>query len=119
MPTPVYGVVSLRIDGNAYDIAGEWTYDIGGTGRESVIGANGLVGHKIVPRAAYIEGNVFDRGDLSLEQLRSIQDSTATLHLRNGKTVWLRGAAQVGELTVAANEGTIQLRLEGVAGGEA
>ncbi len=119
MPSRVYGVLSLRVGGQPLEIGTEWTYDIGGITRETVLGAGGPIGHKIMPIAAYIEGTVYDAPDVPLSSFKAIQGQDVTLHLYNGKTVYLRSAAQVGELTVEGHEGAIKLRLEGISGGEA
>ncbi len=113
-----FGVVSVRVDGEALEISGAWTYDIGGVSRESVMGAERPVGTKIVPTIPYIEGEVFDKADVPLSTIKGIQNATATLLLRNGKTIVLRGASQIGELPVDGSEGKMTLRLEGVEGQE-
>lgn len=118
MATPIFGVLSVRVKGKPLEIAGDWVFSPGGTSRESKLGSNGVVGMKISPTVPYAEGTVFDRGDVSLEDLRGIQDAPATLHMRNGKTYFLRGASQVGELEVNLAEGEIRVRLEAIEGGE-
>lgn len=118
MASPVFGVVSVRVDGEALEITGEWTYDLGGVSRESVMGAERPVGFKIMPTIPYMEGEAFDLADIPLATIKAIQDTTATLLLRNGKTFVLRGASQVGELPVNGAEGKMTLRLEGVEGQE-
>jgi len=113
-----FGVVSVRVDGEALEISGAWTYDIGGISRESVMGAERPVGTKVMPTVPYIEGTVYDKADVPLSSIKGIQGATATLSLRNGKTIVLRGASQIGELPVDGQEGTMTLRLEGVEGQE-
>lgn len=118
MASPAFGVVSVRVNGKALSISGEWTYDLGGISRESVMGAERPVGFKVVPTIPFIEGEVFDAEDVPLNTIKGIQDTTVTLLLRNGKTIALRGASQVGELVINAGEGKMTLRLEGVEGQE-
>lgn len=119
MATRMYGVLSLRADGEALEIATEWTFDLSAFTRETAMGANGPVGHKFTPVAPYFEGEVFDTPEITFDKLKAIQGVSATLQLRSGKTLWLRDAAQVGELTGEAHEGKYRLRLEGREGGEA
>lgn len=119
MASPLYGVLSMRVDGDALSISGEWTYDVGGRSREEVMGADGVVGFKVTPMPSYFEGTVFDHPDTNINSIKAIQDVSATLSLRNGKTIVLVDASQVGELAVDAQEGTMTLRLVGTKGYEA
>lgn len=119
MSSPQYGVLSLRVDGDALSISGEWTYDVGGRSREEVMGADGVVGFKVTPMPSYFEGTVYDHPDVNINKFRAIQDVSATLSLRNGKTIVLVQASQTGELPVDAQEGTMTLRLVGLNGYEA
>ena len=119
MASPVFGVVSVRVNGSALSITGEWTYDIGGLSRETVMGAERPVGVKVMPTTPYIEGEIFDLPEIPISDIKGIQDATITLALRNGKIITLRGASQVGELPVNGAEGKMSLRLEGIEGQEA
>lgn len=118
MASQFYGAVSLRIEGEPFEFDAEVTYDIGGESFETVMGAQKPAGLKVMPTAPYIEGTIRDRDDLDLAALKGLKDASITLLLRNGKTIWLNGAAQVGEMAVNAAEGGIAFRFEGQTGGE-
>lgn len=80
----VGGQIQFQIDGEIYDAKGAFTYNIGGFGRDPVVGEDGIHGFSETARVARIEGEITDMGNLSLDFLQSIDDATVTLTLFKG-----------------------------------
>jgi len=114
----VGGIIELKIDGKIQSAKGNFTYNLGRPLRESVIGADTVHGYKETPQAAFIEGEITDREDLSLEELVTTTDATVYLRLANTKVIVLRNAWFAGEGTGNTEEGNIAVRFEGMSGEE-
>lgn len=109
------GVIQLQVDGELYDAKGNFTYNLGRPQREAIVGSDRVHGFKETPQVGFIEGEITDRRDFSLDSLVSIRDATVTLQLANGKVVVLRNAWYAGEGTGNTEEGNIAVRFEGQA----
>lgn len=109
----VGGVITAAVNGQRFLVRGNWTYSASKTMRESIVGSDGVHGYKETPRAAFIEGELTDRGDLDLQALSQTTDATVTLELANGKVVALRNAWAAGEWTGNTEEGNTAVRFEG------
>ncbi len=118
MSNRVGGIIELKVDGSQYSAKGNFTYNIGRPKKEAVVGADKTHGYKETPQAAFIEGEITDRANLSLDKLTSIDNATAMLRLANGKLIVLRQAWYAGEGTGNTEEGNIAFRLEGMDGEE-
>lgn len=114
----VGGLISVKVNGEMYSAKGNFTYNIGRPKRDAVVGHDKTHGYKEIPQVAFIEGEITDRSDLSLEAVLAIVDATATLELANGKVIILRDAWYAGEGTGNTEEGNIPFRLEGMDGEE-
>jgi len=114
----VGGIIFFKVNGVMFNAKGSFTYNIGSPKREAVVGADAVHGFKEMPQVAYIEGAVTDSDELDLEALLSLRDATATLELANGKAIVLREAFFAGDGNVTTEEGEIEVRFEGLAGGE-
>lgn len=114
----VGGIIELKIDGQLHSAKGNFTYNLGRPLRESVIGADTVHGFKETPQAAFIEGEITDRAELSLEALVNTTNATVYLRLANGKVIVLRNAWFAGEGTGNTEEGNIAVRFEGMSGEE-
>ena len=110
----VGGIIELAVNGEVQQAKGAFTYNLGRSKREAVVGADGVHGYKEVPQVAFFEGAITDRQDLDLDGLVTIRDATATLSLANGKIVALFHAWYAGEGTVNTEEGEIGVRFEGL-----
>jgi hypothetical protein len=108
------GVLQIQINGDVYDAAGDFTYNLGFAKREGLVGPSGVQGYSEMPQIPFIEGTVRDSRDLNEEQLLTVKDATITLLHANGKTILLRDAWQANEGNFATNEGTIEVRFEGM-----
>ena len=114
----VGGIIELKINGTVHSAKGNFTYNIGRPVREAVIGADTVHGFKETPQAAFIEGEITDNADLSLEDLVTTEDATVYLRLANSKIIVLRQAWFAGEGTGNTEEGNIAVRFEGKSGEE-
>lgn len=104
------GAISLDLDGELQEAKGNFSYNLGHPKREEIIGADGVHGYKETPQAAYIEGEVTDRGDLNVAALVTAENKTVTLSLGNGKAIVLREAWFSAEGQVQTEEGNIQIK---------
>lgn len=112
------GIITFQIDGEVYDAKGNFTYNLGRPMNEAIQGADRIHGYRSTPQVAFIEGEITDRRELSLEQLVAIENSTITLQLANGKIIVLKDANFASEGTGNTEEGNIGVRFEGETGEE-
>lgn len=108
------GIIELKVDGRVYKAKGNFTYNLGRNRREGVVGADTVHGYKETPQVPFIEGEVTDGPDFSLDALTKIENATAYLRLANNKLIVLREAWYAGEGTGNTEEGNIGMRLEGM-----
>lgn len=118
MGSRLSGTLFIKVDGDAYDVVGEFTYDIGSPKREALVGGDKVHGFKETPKVPYVEGEFRDRGTLSLKKLFAIDDATVTLQLANGKIILIRNAWYAGDGTVGSENANIKVRFEGLSGEE-
>ena len=107
------GTIFFSVDGERFDAKGNFSYNLGAPKRDTIHGADGVHGYKETIQAAFIEGEITDRGDLSLDRLVRMTGVTVTLELANGKVIVLRDAWFAGDGTGTTEEGAIQVRFEG------
>lgn len=110
------GIIELQIDGAIYQAKGAFTYGLGKAVREAIVGHDEVHGYKETPVAPFIEGEITDSSDLSLDGLAAVTDSTVTLRLANGKVIALRNAwcTNPDGLGASTEEGNISVRFEGL-----
>lgn len=104
------GTIALDLDGVLQEPKGNFSYNLGYPTREEIVGADGVHGYKETHKAAFIEGEITDRGDLDLEALVNTTNTTVTLSLANGKAIVLREAWFAAEGNVQTEEGNIQVK---------
>lgn len=114
----VAGIIELKVDGEIYLAKGNFTYNLGKPKREAIVGADTTHGYKETPQVAFVEGEITDRRDISLETLVALENVTVTLRLGNGKTISLSRAWYAGDGTGNTEEGNIGVRFEGMSGEE-
>lgn len=114
----VGGIISLKIDGDMYFAKGDFTYNLGRPKKEGVVGSDRVHGYKEVPQIPFVEGEITDRAEMSLEALLDIADATITLELANSKVIVLREAWYANEGTGNTGEGNIPVRFEGMSAEE-
>ena len=107
------GLIQVQINGEVQDATGNWTYNLGKSKREAMIGADRVHGFKEIPQIAFIEGAITDRGSLDLAALAIVTNATVTISLANGKVIVLRDAWFASEGTASTEEAEIAVRFEG------
>ena len=106
------GIIQFKVGGVMQDAKGEFTYNLGKNKREALMGSDKVHGFKETPQAAFIEGEITDRGTLDLGGLVDMTDVTVTLALANGKIISLPNAWYAGDGTGHTDEGNIAVRFE-------
>ena len=114
----VGGIIFVKVNGTGFQAKGEFTYNLGKSKREAVVGMDVVHGYKEEPQVPFIAGKITDKDDLDLETVLAIKDATATLELANGKVIVLREAWYASEGEVSTAEGEIDFRLEGISARE-
>ncbi|VVO86602.1 phage tail tube protein [Pseudomonas fluorescens] len=112
------GTIALKVNGDIYFAKGNFTYNLGKPKREGVVGADTVHGYKETPQVPFVEGEITDRNELSLEDLVTLDDATITLELSNGKVITLSEAWYASEGTGNTEEGNIACRFEGMSAEE-
>lgn len=114
------GVIFFKVDGTQYQAKGNFSYGLGKEVREAIVGSDTVHGFKGMPTAPFIEGEITDSADLSLDSFSAITDSTVTLELANGKVIALRNAwsCNADGLKVQTEEGNVAIRFEGISAEE-
>lgn len=107
------GILYFKKGGTVLDAKGNFTYNLGRNKREMIIGADRVHGHKEMPQAPRIEGEITDKGDLDVAQILDTEDETLTLELRNGKTIVLKEAVYTGDGDIGTEEANIQVVFHG------
>lgn len=114
----VAGIIAVKINGEQVLAKGNFTYNLGKPKRDGVVGSDGVHGYKETPQIPFIEGEITDRSDVSLETLVTTKDATVTLELGNGKIIVLRDAWFAAEGTGNSEEGNVGVRFEGMSAEE-
>jgi len=106
------GIIQLQKNGEVLDAKGNFEYNLGRSMREAIVGADRVHGYKETPQAAFIAGEITDRGTLDLDDLVTGTGLTVTLTLANGKTVSLYDAWFAADGGGNTEEGNIAVRWE-------
>jgi len=108
------GTIYLKVDGEPKDLVGEFKFGLGKPIREGQSGPNGVHGYKETTSIPFIEGEIRDGKDVSLEDIAKIKNATITLELANGKTyVWKNAwSCNPDGLGMGTEEGNIAVRFE-------
>lgn len=114
----IAGLIALKVNGEQMLAKGNFTYNLGKPMREAIVGSDTVHGYKETPQVPFIEGEISDRSDISLETLVQTTDATVTLELGNGKVIVLREAWFAGEGTGNSEEGNVAVRFEGKSASE-
>lgn len=114
----IAGVAYLKVDGRQYPLKGKFKSNIMPYKREGIAGQDAVHGYKEMPRVPTIEGDIVYKPEISVEDLAKITDATVTLELANGRVHVLRNAWWSDESQVDTEEGTFQVKFEGLSGEE-
>lgn len=109
------GIIQVQVNGEIFQAKGNFTYNLGRSKREAIVGSDAVHGYKEVPQVGFIEGEFTDGNSMSLDALVTFTDATVTLALANGKVIVVHGAYYAGEGSGSSEEGAIPVRFEGEA----
>lgn len=114
------GTIHLKIDGEMQSVVGEFKFGLGKPTREGLVGHDGVHGFKQIPTIPFLEGEVRDGQNVSLDKLAAVKDATITLELANGKTyVWKNAwGCNPDGLGMGTEEGNIAVRFEALSAQE-
>lgn len=114
------GTIHLKIDGDEQNVIGEFKFGLGKPTREGQVGHNGVHGYKEIPTIPFIEGEIRDSKNMSLDKLSQITDATITLELVNGKIYSFKNAwhCNTDGLGIGTEEGVIAVRFEAMSAEE-
>ena len=118
MKNIIAGKIYFKVNGELQNAKGSFTYNLGADKLEGIVGADGVHGAKSMPQIPFIEGKITDRPDLDLQSLITLNDTTVTLELANGKNIVLRNAWYANEGSVETEEAEIPVRFEGISAEE-
>jgi len=107
------GLIQFQVNGEMYDAKGEYSYELSGVKRETIVGADGVHGYKETPKAGYIEGSITDRGSLDVAAMVALTDATVILKLSNGKSIVGSNSWFAGDGKASTSESQIDVRFEG------
>ena len=108
------GILHLKINGTVVVAKGDFTFGMGLPKYEAVLSSsNRVAGFKATPTVPYIEGEIFQTGDVDLKDLLSTRNALVVLEFEGGKTYALDEAhfAADGEVTTA--DGSVKVRFDG------
>lgn len=108
------GIIQVQVDGRLLEARGNWTYGLGTTKKDEIMGVDSVHGYKEMAQAPFIEGEITDSAGLDLAALLGATGATVTLTLANGKLVALHDAWQAGEGTGNTEEGNVQVKFVGL-----
>lgn len=112
----IAGVVYFKIDGEQLECTGSFQVPLNTKVRETVMGSNGPVGHKETKRPPFVSGAFAFGPEFPVDKVKDGEDMTITAELANGMTYVLSQASLVGESDVSNDDGTLELRFEGMDG---
>lgn len=110
------GTAYLSIDGKNVALVGDFEWETGLVDRETLVGMDGVHGFKEKPRPGKISGTIRDASNVSVAAFNNLINTTVTCELANGKRVTGRNMWQTGPTPAKAEDGTFELKFEGVAG---
>lgn len=112
----IAGVATIKVDGVSQMLEGKLEYSTALMVRETKTGQDTVHGYGEKPVAPYIAGTLRIPGGVNTQTYNNITNSTVSLQLANGTQVIGRNLWQVGELKVDTEEGTMEIRFEGLQG---
>jgi hypothetical protein len=99
------GVLTLTIDGNTYQVRGNWTVSPNRVKRDGVAGQDGVHGYTEMPVVPGAKGDFTATPGVSVTNLQNITDSTLQLTLANGSTYVLADAWANPAVEINTSEG--------------
>ena len=99
------GVLTLTIDGNSYQVRGNWTVSPNMVKREGVAGQDGPHGYIELPVVPGAKGDFTSTPGVPVSALQNITDSTLQLKLANGSIYVLTNAWANPAVEINTSEG--------------
>jgi len=112
----IAGIANISVDGVTHLLSGEFTYSPADVERKSLVGQDQVHGYSEMPRAPFISGTLRDSSVLTVKDFNAMSDVTIHAELANGKTIIGRGMWTVDAQEVKTQEGTFEVRWEGMNG---
>ncbi|HZU64972.1 MAG TPA: phage tail tube protein [Novosphingobium sp.] len=107
----IAGTLSITVDGVTYAVAGQGTYLVSSTTRETLTGQDAVHGYSEKPAAGHIAWQGRDSGAVSMATLNSANGVTVVASLINGKVIIAQNAWRDGEpAEVNTEDGTFSIR---------
>lgn len=110
----VAGVIEVKVNGDLLRAVGDFSWNLGKPKRETKMGSTGADGYSETPQVAFIEGKIRDTANTNITALCDLVDATVTLTKANGHVHVLRDAFFAGDGTGNTEEGTFDVRFEGI-----
>ena len=110
------GTAYLSVDGNAYQLRGDFEYDVSTVERETVTGMDDVHGYTEKPVGGSIKATLSDSGGLSVASLNAMTSVTVVAQLSNGKVVTGRQMWTTARVPAKATDATIEVVWEGLQG---
>lgn len=111
-PNRVVGQMRVKIDGAAYPTSGETSLEIGGPMRESVPGDYEAGAFKESTAPAKAETSLLYKAEISLANLRSVDNATLILETDTGQT-WIVRNAYVSDVISFTQDGKAKVVFQG------
>src|SRR5262245_20956685 len=108
------GIAFLSVDGNQYQLRGNFTVSPSPVERTMIAGQDGVHGYQELPRVPFIEGDISTTRGLALEDLDGATDVNVTAQLANGWQYSLIGATCKAALEANDRDGQVRVRWEGL-----
>jgi hypothetical protein len=113
------GIAYLSVNGQSYMLAGDLAYSPSKVSRETLIGQDGIHGYSEKPHAGSISGSFRDGGGLTVADFNAMTNVTVTAELANGKTIIGSSMWTTDAQEVKTQEGTFEVKWEGLSVEEA
>lgn len=108
------GVAYVKVDGQQFELRGNFTVSPSAIQREGIAGQDGVHGYSENPRVPYISGDITMAVGLSVQDLDRMTEVTVTAELANGSTYVLRDAWTVSAHEINTKDGQVSVRWEGM-----
>ena len=110
----VAGIAYLKVDGQQYDLVGNFSVSPSMIERAMLAGQDGVHGYSEMPRVPYIEGDIRLAPGLTVAQLDAMTNVTVTTELANGSTYSLQQAVTTAAHTINTRDGIVHVKWEGM-----
>ena len=107
------GLVTLEIDGEAMDVAGDLAYDATLYKREPLEGQSGPQGYSEMLKYGFISASIRDAGTLSQQRMMEKVNVSVTAVTATGKTVYGASLTCMECSEVKTAEGTFDVKFVG------